>query len=58
MPNPSPLEGFGCGGDESRLCCRVLATGQDVIVHGRLIKRTSIPLRWELNEVSICTLAK
>ena len=57
-PKPLPLEGFGCGGDESRLCCNVLATGQEVIVHGRLIKRTSIPLRWELDEVSICVLAQ
>ncbi|HET7540986.1 MAG TPA: hypothetical protein VFK05_13980 [Polyangiaceae bacterium] len=53
-----PLEGFGCTGDESRLCCSVLATGQEVIVHGRLVKFTSIPLRWELDDVSICELAK
>jgi hypothetical protein len=58
-PQPLPLEGFGCGGDESRLCCNVVATGQEVIVHGLLIKTTSIPRpEWKLSGVSICALAK
>ncbi|MEO8903587.1 MAG: hypothetical protein ABI627_18865 [Polyangiaceae bacterium] len=52
------LEGFGCGGDESRLCCNVLAAGQQVVAHGRLIKFSSMPRpAWTLRDVSICALA-
>jgi hypothetical protein len=59
-PQPLPLDGFGCAGDESRLCCNVLVTGQEVIVHGRLVKTWSMPPppEWKLSDVSICALAR
>jgi hypothetical protein len=57
-PRPLSVDGFYCAGDESRLCCNVLATGQKVIVHGRLVKTSFMPVRWELRDMSMCALAE
>jgi len=58
-PNGLVLERFGCSGDESRLCCNVIATGQAVIVRGTLVNTRPVPpLTWKLTGVSVCELAK
>ena len=58
-PNGLVLENFGCAGDESRLCCNVLATGQAVIVRGTLVNTRPAPsLAWSLKSVFVCGLPK
>lgn len=37
-PSALLLKGFGCAGDDSKLCCTVPADGQEVIAKGRLEK--------------------
>jgi hypothetical protein len=58
-PNGLVLENWGCAGDESRLCCNVLATGQAVIVRGTLVNTRPAPaLAWKLTGVYVCELGK
>ena len=63
VPNRIELEGLGCTGDESRLCCNVPAFGQVVIARGRLQNATSETarldgVRWQLAQVSLCEETK
>jgi hypothetical protein len=51
-PHALKLDGLTCRGDESRLCCNVLAHGQSVIVSGTL--RRVGPIWWELEDASLC----
>lgn len=54
-PLSLPLQGFGCSGDDSKLCCAVPAEGQTVIAHGRLVKtKLSSGPPWQLEGVSLC----
>lgn len=46
------LVGYGCAGDESRLCCNALAEGQTVIATGDL----SWDSRWRLDTKSLCVV--
>ncbi len=53
-----PLDGVGCVGDESRVCCGVVARGQTVIVTGTLVPNKEAP--WDgspyrLDDARICT---
>ena len=51
-PHALALDGLVCRGDESRLCCNVVARGQPVIASGKL---HHIGLDWwELEDVSLC----
>jgi hypothetical protein len=53
------LDGLGCHGDESRLCCDVPAFGQSVVAAGTLSRTihpdSSAGVTWSLGEVSLCT---
>jgi hypothetical protein len=54
-PYDLKLVGLGCGGDESRLCCSLLADGTLVIAKGRL---TYDGGRLLLNSPELCRLDK
>jgi hypothetical protein len=61
IPNGARLDGLGCGGDESRLCCSVPAFGQPIVATGKLMPETDPGLvqygtRWRLGDVTLCTL--
>ena len=51
-PHALTLDGLSCRGDESRLCCNVIARGQSVIVSGTL--RRFGPIWWKLEDASLC----
>jgi hypothetical protein len=53
-PSDLELTGFGCAGDESRLCCNVMADGQEVIATGELRYSSG---SWWLDKVSLCSVA-
>jgi len=50
------LDGLGCTGDESRLCCDTPAFGQIVIAAGRLRRSSDsgAAIPWELLEPKLC----
>lgn len=52
-PHGLELVGYGCAGDESRLCCNALAEGQTVIATGDLSWDTR---RWRLDTKSLCVV--
>jgi hypothetical protein len=49
------LDGFSCGGDDSRICCNAPAYGQLVVATGRLV-RPEYPgtFPWHLSETQLC----
>jgi len=58
-PDGLILDGLGCGGDESRRCCDMLAMGQPVIVRGTLVNTLPKPyFKWKLTGVYVCELAQ
>jgi hypothetical protein len=51
------LEGFFCGGDDSRICCNARADGRTVVATGRLEParpEDEGTERWKLKEVKLC----
>ena len=54
------LDGLGCGGDESRLCCNTPAFGQSVIAVGKLIHIPIEPggIEWQLEDPRLCSEAR
>lgn len=63
-PGAAHLVGLGCGGDESRLCCKVPAFGQTVVAIGKLARdedyldARSAGVRWSLVDAHLCTDAR
>ncbi|HSU39547.1 MAG TPA: hypothetical protein VLJ38_08265 [Polyangiaceae bacterium] len=60
IPNGARLEGMGCVGDESQLCCSVPAFGQEVVATGKISPETDAWLvskgtRWRLENATLCT---
>jgi hypothetical protein len=57
-PNDLALESFVCEGDDSRLCCNVFASGQSVVVNGRLTRATVAgpPAGWQISNGSLCVV--
>jgi hypothetical protein len=57
---PGPLAGLGCSGDESRVCCDLVARGQPVVVTGKLLpERHAFPGQSQVNlgvDVKVCAL--
>jgi hypothetical protein len=53
-PSDLRLDRPACVGDESRLCCRILAEGQDVIATGDLGYQSGV---WSMANVSLCRVA-
>jgi hypothetical protein len=50
------LDGFACGGDESRMCCNAPVFGQAVIATGRLERYGGMDPRakWTLVGAELC----
>jgi hypothetical protein len=56
MPTSVDLDGYGCRGDDSRICCDVAVNGQTVVASGLL--QTGGARRWRLaNDVKVCVIA-
>ena len=54
-PLALPLQGLGCTGDDSKLCCGVPVESQTVRAHGRLVKAPAgSTLNWQLAEATLC----
>jgi hypothetical protein len=59
------LDGIGCGGDESRVCCEVVVGGQTVVATGELVRdedhsagsQPAVRVRLA-GEVKLCSLGK
>jgi len=50
------IEGLGCAGDESRVCCNTPAYGQNVIASGVLVREPEgqTTVGWRLVNASLC----
>jgi hypothetical protein len=49
------LDGMGCGGDASEMCCGAPAHGQTVVATGRLLPNVGVSEpRWKLADVALC----
>jgi hypothetical protein len=51
---PVELNGLGCGGDESRVCCGVPAFGQRLVASGYLGYTGDYEPQWLLRDASLC----
>jgi hypothetical protein len=49
-----PIEGLGCTGDDSRLCCLSPAHGQTVIATGHLARDGQTDGGWYLEKATVC----
>jgi hypothetical protein len=52
------VEGFDCQGDESRACCNLAASGEQVIGMGTLEHAEREPLGWVLRNPELCLLSE
>jgi len=57
FPHAIVLDGLGCGGDDSRLCCSLPVFGQTVVAVGRLAKDSRFAregAHWALGGATLC----
>jgi hypothetical protein len=53
---PLAIESMLCSGDETRMCCNLVADGQQVLATGRLIAydANALDLKWKLADATLC----
>jgi hypothetical protein len=53
---PLAIESMLCAGDETRMCCNLVADGEQVLATGRLIAydANALDLKWKLADATLC----